>query len=98
MKALLIDPDTRSIQPIELDRMEQLPDLIGYPTLESDSLGDGNRLYFDEECFIRGASGRFQIDKLIPVAGKGVVLGELDGEPVDVKLTLEALQQRTAFL
>jgi hypothetical protein len=97
MKAFLIDPEARSIAPIELENLEQLPDLIGYPTLESDSLGDGDKLYFDEECFIRGADGRFQIDKLIPVAGKGVVVGERDGEPADVQLSLEALQQRTVF-
>lgn len=34
-----------------------------------------DRLILDEECFIRGTSCRFQIDKLIPVAGKGVVAG-----------------------
>lgn len=31
--------------------------------------------FFDEECFIRGSSDRFKIDKLLPVAGKGVVVG-----------------------
>ena len=35
----------------------------------------GDRLFFDEECFLRGAGGRFQLDTLIPIAGKALIVG-----------------------
>jgi hypothetical protein len=80
MKAFLIDPATRRIDAIEFDGTpEALRGLIGHPTIDSDEIDDtgGNRLFFDEECFLRGddAAGRFQLDWLAPVSGKGVVTG-----------------------
>ena len=86
MKALLIDPKSQSIEPVEVDGLDDIGKLIGFETLESDKVGgDGDRLYFDEECFIRGTEGRFQIDSVIPVAGKGVLIGtDNDGGLTDV--------------
>lgn len=79
MKAFLITPDTQSIDEIEVDSLDDLKALIGFDTLASDAVGaEGDRLYFDEECFLRGTPGRFQIDTLVPVSGKGVVVGTAD--------------------
>jgi len=100
MKAFLITPDTQSIDEIEVDSLDDLKALIGFDTLESDSIGsEGDRLYFDEECFLRGASGRFQIDTLVPVSGKGVVVGTVgDGAELrDVTLDIDDLRRRTKF-
>ena len=99
-KAYLISPGQKSIEPIELSDSNEIAALIGFETIESDDIGDGgDRLFFDEECFIRGSSGRFQIDKLIPVAGKGVVVGiAADGTTLtDVAVSLEELLGRTRF-
>lgn len=99
-KAFLISPETQTIEPIEIGASSELADLVGFPTLESDAVGDaGDRLFFDEECFIRGTSGRFRIDRLIPVAGKGVVVGVgEDGSTLrDVSLDIEDLRTRTRF-
>ena len=74
---------------------------IGYDTLESDAIGtSGDRLYFDEECFLRGTPGRFQVDTLVPVSGKGVVVGTIDdGAAVqDVVVGIEELRGRTRYL
>jgi hypothetical protein len=52
--------------------------LIGFETVDSDEIdANGDRLYFDEKCFIRQTPGvgRFQLDSLAPVAGMGVVVG-----------------------
>lgn len=79
---------------------DEIAALIGYETIESDPVGNGdNLLFFDEECFIRGSSGRFKVDKLIPVAGKGVVVGiAADGVTLtDVSLGLDELGGRTVF-
>ena len=80
MKAIVISPATRSIETVDLATLDDIRAVVGYDTLESDAIGtQGDRLYFDEECFLRGTSGRFQIDSVIPVAGKGVIVGTADG-------------------
>jgi hypothetical protein len=99
-KAILISPEDQSIEAIELSDDSDISALIGFETIESDAVGDaGDRLYFDEECFIRGTSGRFQIDTLIPVAGKGVVVGTTeDGKKLtDVTIGIDELRSRTSF-
>ena len=100
MKALLISPETQQIEQIEIAGVDDITALIGFDTLESDSIGaQGDHLYFDEECFLRGTAGRFQIDKLIPVSGKGVIVGPAaDGSLQDVTTTIDELQSRIKYL
>jgi hypothetical protein len=96
----LINPDTQAIDEVDVTGLDDLKALIGFDTLESDAVGSGgDRLYFDEECFIRGSSGRFQIDTLIPVSGKGVVVGSSDDGAAlrDVVIAIDDLQRRTKF-
>jgi hypothetical protein len=99
-QAFVITPDDQSITPVELNDHSDIAALIGFDTVASDDISGGaDRLFFDEECFIRGATGRFQIDKLIPVAGKGVVVGvSSDGSTlIDVALDRAELLSRTRF-
>jgi hypothetical protein len=75
--------------------------LIGYDTIESDAVGTaGDRLYFDEECFLRGSRGRFQIDSVIPVSGRAVLVGTADeGRTLrDVATDADSLRQRIKYL
>lgn len=101
MKAFLITPDTRTISEVEIATLDDIKALIGFDTIESDTVGtQGDRLYFDEECFLRGASGRFQIDRVIPVAGRGVLAGTA-GDAAglgDVATALEELRARIRYL
>ena len=99
-KAFLISPEQKSVEPIELSDENEIKTLIGFETIESDAVGSaGDRLFFDEECFIRGTTGRFQIDNLIPVAGKGVVVGTAnDGAALaDVQIGIDDLRRRVTF-
>lgn len=101
MRALLIDPEARSIESVDVGGREDIVRLIGYETLESDEVGpEGDRLFFDEECFLRGTSGRFQIDKVVPVSGKGVVVGaSADGkELMDVHSSADDIEARLKYL
>ena len=101
MKALLIDPETQTIEAIDVNDYEDIVGIIGLDTIAIDEIGTtGDRLFFDEECFLRGSAGRFQIDRLIPVAGKGVVLGANDdgSQLRDTTLSQEELAARTKFL
>lgn len=101
MKAYVITPASQSIEVVDIATLDDIKTLIGFETLEADAVGtEGDRLYFDEECFLRGTAGRFQIDKLIPVAGKGVIIGTGDGGLAlrDVAIDIEDLRRRIAYL
>lgn len=99
MRAILIQPDTRSIEAVDIQSRDDIVRLVGYATLESDAVGNaGDHLFFDEECFLRGTGGRFQIDKLIPVSGVGVIVG-LDGDILcDAATDLDDLRRRIRYL
>ena len=101
MKAFLITPDTQSIDQVDVTSLDDIKALIGFDTLESDAVGaQGDRLFFDEECFLRGASGRVQIDTLVPVSGRGVVVGAANGSADlrDVVIDIDDLRGRTKYL
>ncbi len=101
MKALLINPENRSIEAIDIDSNDDIASLIGYDTIESDAVGTaGDRLYFDEECFLRGTTGRFQIDTLIPVSGRAVIAGTADDGATlrDAATGIEDLRSRLKYL
>jgi hypothetical protein len=101
VKALLIDPENRSLEPVDIQGREDIAKLIGYDTIESDAVGTaGDRLYFDEECFLRGSSGRFQIDSVIPVSGRAVLVGSADdGRTLrDVAMDADSLRSRIKYL
>ena len=71
-------------------------------TIESDDVrGGDDRLFFDEECFIRQQArpGRFQLDTLPPVAGRGVVVGGGPDESAlrGPEISLEELRGRVKF-
>ena len=101
MKAYLIDAENQAIETIDVKNMDDIIRLVGYETLESDAVGNtGDRLFFDEECFLRGSAGRFQIDKLIPVSGKGIVIAcSEDGTTLsDVNTDQDDLRSRIKYL
>ena len=101
MKAILINPETRAFETVDIEGRDDIARLVGYDTLESDAIGSaGDRLFFDEECFLRGTTGRFQIDTIIPVSGKGVIVGTAeDGSTLcDAATGIDALRSRIKYL
>ena len=101
MKALFITPDTQSIELIDITGHDDIVNLIGYDTITSDEIGpEGDRLYFDEECFLRGSNGRFQIDTVIPVSGIGVIVGSPDdGKTLrDLVSDIDSIRSRIKYL
>ena len=79
MKAILITPETQSIDVIDVSDHKDIATLIGFETIISDEVGsNGDRLFFDEECFLRGTKGRFKVDTLVSISGKGVIVGSAD--------------------
>lgn len=101
MKAIMIDPEDRSVQMIDIGGREDIARLIGFDTIESDAVGtNGDRLHFDEECFLRGTGGRFQVDSLVPISGKAVIVGTSgDGTTLrDVATDIDSLRGRIKYL
>lgn len=103
MKVLLIDPSKKEITEHEVPASsEALQNLIGYATIDCDEIDlNGDRLYFDEECFIRQQEvGRFKVDRLAPVAGKGVIVNSPDeGKSfLSPKISLAELVKRVTFI
>jgi len=97
MKAFLINPESQSIKSIEIQDQNDIQTQIGYDTVISDELGDDQHIFFDEECFLRQAKGRFQIDKLVPISGKAVIMGMSGDALSDVALVESALAARVSF-
>ena len=97
MKAFLIDPESQSIESVEIQDQNDIQTQIGYDTVISDELGDDQHIFFDEECFLRQAKGRFQIDKLVPISGKAIIMGMSGDALSDVALDESALTARVSF-
>ncbi|MEJ2516046.1 MAG: hypothetical protein P8080_09670 [Gammaproteobacteria bacterium] len=102
MRALLINPFEQTIEEIDVGGLADIRQAIGYDTVDSDEIQDSNdRLFFDEECFIRQQPrpGRFRLDTLPPVAGIGVVIGGGPEEDKlgDAGLSPETLKSRVQF-
>lgn len=101
MKALLISPETQDIDTVEIGGNDDIIELIGFDTITSDEIGpEGDLLFFDEECFLRGTTGRFQIDTVIPVSGKGVIVGSTDDGAIlkDVVSDVTSIKSRIKYL
>lgn len=103
MKVLLIDPSKKEITELEVPATrEALEKLIGFKTIDSDEIDlNGDRLYFDEECFIRQQEvGRFKVDRLAPVAGMGVIVNSPDegSSFLSPKISFTELSKRVTFL
>lgn len=104
MKVFLINPSNKEISEVEIAATrDAIQDLIGYKTIDSDEIdANGDRLYFDEECFIRQQAhpGRFKVDNLAPVAGLGVIVSSPDeGQSfLSAKINHHDLIKRVTFL
>lgn len=100
MKAYLIDPVTQFIRVTTIESMDDIKHLIGLDTIHSDEIGDvGDRIYFDEQCS-GGSKGSFQIDNLIPVSGKAVIVGTRDNGQIlcDANVDMYGLNRRLKYL
>ncbi|NNC67102.1 MAG: hypothetical protein HKN83_03600 [Gammaproteobacteria bacterium] len=101
MKAIIIEPSTQVIENIEIESYDDIVKQIGFDTIISDEMDQGqNRVYFDEECFLRGSNGRFQIDNLIPVSGVGIIVGASNENSSlsNVTTSIDNIQKRLKFL
>jgi hypothetical protein len=103
MNVYVIDPSRQEILAVEIDgNLDAICKLIGFDSVDSDEIdAAGHRLFFDESCFIRDQpdAGRFKLDNLPPVAGRGVVAaaGDAGAALRSPALTLDDLKARVQF-
>ncbi len=100
MKALMITPENKTIVSIEISGLDDIVKLIGFDSIISDAIdNNGDHLYFDEDCFLRGSEGRFQIDTLVPVSGIGIIVGVSDDATLrDVTVDIDDISGRIKYL
>jgi len=104
MNVYLIDPATREIRSLELtEGTSHIATIIGAKSVDFDEIDEGgDRLYFDEDCFIKAKPGdaRFKVDNLAPVSGMGIICGteSPDGELQSTKNDWASLTKRVKFL
>jgi hypothetical protein len=104
MQAFRIDPTQKTITPVDMDgTLDAIRVLIGFDTIDSDEIdNNGDRLFFDESCFIRQQDGigRFKVDNLAPVAGIGVIANSRDeGKSIQApEVSLQDLIKRVTFI
>lgn len=104
MKAYLIDANRQTITAVDIaDGLNGIRRLIGYDSVDSEEIdASGNRLFFDEGCFLRDQTGkgRFRLDNLVPVADKAVVVGSSDDGTTlkNTAVELSVLQKRITWL
>lgn len=104
MNAYLIDPSTREIRRVELiEGTQEIATLLGAKSVDFDEIDDGgDRLYFDEDCFIKAKPGdaRFKVDNLAPVSGAGLICGteSPDGVLQSAQNDLADIEKRVQFL
>lgn len=98
MKSFLIDGISNQVTQINIADRAGIAAEIGFSTLADDFIAESEIVVFDENCFIRGSAGRFQIDTLAPIAGKAIIVGVIGSDLVDSKLTVMDISSRVKFL
>jgi hypothetical protein len=104
MQIYVIDPTSKIVSAVDISgSLDDVRGLIGFASIDSDEIdNNGDRLFFDEECFIRQQDGigRFKVDNLAPVAGIGVIANSRD-EAKSIQspeASLQSLTKRITFL
>jgi hypothetical protein len=104
MQIYVIDPTLKTISASDISgSLDDVRGLIGSASIDSDEIdNNGDRLFFDEECFIQQQDGvgRFKVDNLAPVAGIGVIANSRDeGKSIQApEVSLRVLTKRVTFL
>jgi hypothetical protein len=93
MKALLIDPISRTITRTTLDNWRQISPALGCDHFDIVPIDRRNDLYLDDEGRLTypNARGYFRIGDFL-VCGRGLVLGQSNGDSVDTTIDPEALR------
>jgi hypothetical protein len=93
MRAILIDPYTRTVTEIENDgTLDGLYKAIQCEMVEAIRVGNNETMWLDEEGFLSEGRPVFRLgDNAQALAGRAVILGDKDGESTPTKLAVAAV-------
>lgn len=98
MRAILIDPETKTISEIDLKRpnksLQEFYDLIGTNTVEIVKIDKEIDMVIDEEGRLKPIKGAFSFFGIADlwVAGKTVIIGEKNGSFVSLQENLSSFK------
>lgn len=101
MKALLIDPKTQTITPLEINDWRDIAPALECDLFDVVSVDPNVSIYVDDEGLYVQDQGFFYMPSAYPhpLAGKALVLGTTsDGDSTDCPVTLEWLEARVFWL
>lgn len=104
MKAILIDPRTKTVEPVETDggwqHLQQLVRTEGSPVDAVGNRKNGDAVWVDDEGQLKGGQSFFLLDGFgdQPLAGRGVILGTtVAGDSCEPTITIEEVRERVRF-
>lgn len=101
LHAILIDPTSRTVEPVELNRgYREISRILGCGCFTTLGLSRSEVLYLDDEGLLKEEPGPFfKLEGYPqPLAGRGLILGlDFDGESVSTKLTVEKVRQKVSW-
>lgn len=103
--AYLIDPEQRTIEPVNLTQqptaLDEIYRHLGCRTISAVTLNARDNVYVDDEGLINGPVYQFFGLKGVgqPIAGRGLVVGiDGDGNDIAPQTSLDALKARVVFI
>jgi hypothetical protein len=100
MRAILIDPYTKSISEISYDgTLESAYNLISCYTIQAVSIGHDHVVYVDEEGLLHEPKPFWQWQGAPnPIAGKGLIISiDSEGDDAPATVSLESIASRVTF-
>lgn len=103
MKAILIDPFSQTIRPVEISEKNFLRDAYSFINCDcitsAGELQNGDTAYVDDNGLLIGPTHFFRwAGYPEPLAGRGILCGSnREGESVDVKSTVEEIAANVKF-
>jgi len=102
MRAILIDPFTRTVSDIDTDAgLDDLYRILDVELITVLRVGAGHAMILDDEGLMKNKieQGYFQLEGMDqPLAGRGLILADEYGENRPATLTLEQVEERVVWL
>ena len=102
MRAILIDPFTRSITEIEIDpTLNNMYETLGVDLITVVSIKPDHALIIDDEGFLKSKESQeyfWWAGADQPFAGRGLILGDKYGENKDATMTLDQVNKCIQFV
>ena len=102
MRAILIDPFTRTVSDVDTDAsLDEMYSILGVDLITVMRVGAGHAMILDDEGLLKDKASQAYFTLLgmgQPLAGKGLILGDNYGENRAATLTLDEVKEKVMWL